>query len=59
MAPAKDVSLPTSHTSDEVRRRLGKFGPNAMPDTSLHPLRRALTKFWGAGTMDARSGDRP
>ena len=33
-------------TSDEVRRRLEKFGPNAVPDTSLHPLRRALTKFW-------------
>ena len=23
-----------------------KFGPNAMPDTSLHPLRMALEKFW-------------
>ncbi len=33
-------------TSEEVRRRLEKFGPNAVPDTSLHPLRRALTKFW-------------
>ena len=23
-----------------------KFGPNAMPDTALHPLRMALEKFW-------------
>ena len=33
-------------TSDEARRRLAKFGPNAMPDTSVHPLRKALEKFW-------------
>src|SRR5208282_295196 len=33
-------------TSDEARRRLEKFGPNAMPDTSVHPLRMALAKFW-------------
>src|SRR5580658_10214056 len=33
-------------TSDEARLRMEKFGPNAMPDTSVHPLRRALTKFW-------------
>ncbi len=33
-------------TSDEVHRRLEKFGPNAMPDTTLHPLRMALEKFW-------------
>ena len=37
---------PPGLTSDEVRRRTEKFGPNAVPDTSLHPLRRALTKFW-------------
>jgi H+-transporting ATPase len=37
---------PPGLTSDEVRRRLEEFGPNAVPDTSLHPLRRALTKFW-------------
>ena len=23
-----------------------KFGPNAVPDTAMHPLRRALAKFW-------------
>src|SRR5580658_2841517 len=33
-------------TSDEARRRLEKFGPNAVPDTEMHPLRMALTKFW-------------
>jgi H+-transporting ATPase len=33
-------------TSDEARRRLEKFGPNAMPDTGAHPLRMALEKFW-------------
>src|SRR6202050_4545100 len=33
-------------TSNEARRRLQKFGPNAMPDTALHPLRLALEKFW-------------
>ncbi|MGC9945370.1 MAG: HAD-IC family P-type ATPase [Bryobacteraceae bacterium] len=37
---------PPGLTSDEVRRRLEKFGPNAVPDTSLHPLGRALAKFW-------------
>jgi H+-transporting ATPase len=33
-------------TSEEARSRLGKFGPNAMPDTSAHPFRMALEKFW-------------
>jgi H+-transporting ATPase len=33
-------------SNDEARRRLQKVGPNAMPDTALHPLRRALEKFW-------------
>jgi H+-transporting ATPase len=33
-------------SSDEARVRLGKNGPNAMPDTSTHPLRDALAKFW-------------
>jgi H+-transporting ATPase len=33
-------------TSDVARRQLAKFGPNAMPDTSVHPLRMALEKFW-------------
>jgi H+-transporting ATPase len=42
----QDVLPSTGLTSDEARRRLEKFGPNAVPDTALHPLRRALTKFW-------------
>ena len=33
-------------TSDEAHRLLEKFGPNAMPDTTLHPLGRALGKLW-------------
>ena len=33
-------------TSEEARRRLESVGPNAMPDTALHPLRRAFGKFW-------------
>lgn len=33
-------------TGDEARRRLAADGPNAMPDTSVHPFRMALTKFW-------------
>jgi H+-transporting ATPase len=44
-ATAKD-DLPSGLTSDEARRRLEKFGPNAMPDTTLHPFRMALEKFW-------------
>ena len=42
----KDSRVSTGLTSDETRRRLEKFGPNAVPDTALHPLGRALTKFW-------------
>jgi H+-transporting ATPase len=45
VAAAKD-DLPGGLTSDEARRRLAKFGPNEMPDTSLHPFRMALEKFW-------------
>src|ERR1700677_1039111 len=41
-----DVALPTGLTSDEARRRLEQSGPNAMPDTSAHPLRMALEKLW-------------
>ncbi len=40
------VTAPTGLTSDEARRRLEQFGPNAMPDTSVHPLRMAFEKFW-------------
>ncbi len=33
-------------SSDEARARLKKDGPNTMPDTSVHPLRNAMAKFW-------------
>jgi len=32
--------------SDVASSRLQKDGPNAMPDTSVRPLRNALAKFW-------------
>jgi H+-transporting ATPase len=47
-APAKPGPGTSSNglTSDEAKSRLQKDGPNAMPDTSAHPLRNALAKFW-------------
>jgi H+-transporting ATPase len=33
-------------TSEEARARLAKYGPNAIPDTTLRPWRMALAKFW-------------
>jgi len=49
--PAKSAAAatddpPTGLTDEEARRRLETFGPNAMPDTALHPLRMAIEKFW-------------
>ncbi|MGA8042225.1 MAG: HAD-IC family P-type ATPase [Terracidiphilus sp.] len=43
--PAQDI-VSNGLTSDEALARLEKDGPNAMPDTSAHPLRNALAKFW-------------
>ena len=37
---------PKGLTSDEARRRLSQFGPNATPDVAPHPLRLILGKFW-------------
>ena len=45
-SPVTDAHLSIGLTSEEARRRLEKFGPNSVPDTAVHPLRRALTKFW-------------
>ena len=45
-AGAANAKPPTGLSSEEARRRLQAVGPNAMPDTSAHPLRRALGKFW-------------
>ena len=44
--PAKDAPTSTGLTGEEARQRLDKFGPNTVADTSMHPLRRALEKFW-------------
>jgi H+-transporting ATPase len=46
-----DVAAPPSTmniglTSTDAGCRLRRYGPNAMPDTALHPLRRAVEKFW-------------
>ena len=43
---AGNGGLPDGLTSDEAQGRLEKFGPNAVPDTSMQPLRMALEKFW-------------
>jgi H+-transporting ATPase len=45
-SPAQDIPLSSGLASEEARRRLEKFGPNAIPDTAPDPLRRALSKFW-------------
>jgi H+-transporting ATPase len=45
MTPSS-APLSAGLSSDEVRRRIEKFGPNAVPDTSADPIRRALAKFW-------------
>jgi H+-transporting ATPase len=37
---------PIGLTTSEAHDRLKKDGPNSMPDTSAHPLRDALEKFW-------------
>ena len=38
--------LPDGLTSEEARRRLKEFGPNATPETAPSPWLRALGKFW-------------
>ena len=43
--PVQDIAR-SGLTSDVASSRLQKDGPNAMPDTSDHPLRNALAKFW-------------
>jgi H+-transporting ATPase len=44
-APAAQ-STPTGLASADARSRLESGGPNAMPDTAPHPLRRALSELW-------------
>jgi H+-transporting ATPase len=43
---ATPVETVSGLSSDEARRRLASVGPNAMPDTTAHPLRMAIDKFW-------------
>jgi hypothetical protein len=38
-------SLPCGLSTAEARRRLAESGPNATPDTDIHPLRLVLGKF--------------
>ena len=45
-SPAQNIPPSTGLTSDEARRRLQEFGPNAVPDMAAHPLRRVLAAFW-------------
>jgi H+-transporting ATPase len=33
-------------TTEEARKRLAQSGPNAMPDTALHPIARAVAQLW-------------
>jgi H+-transporting ATPase len=44
--PAMTDDPASGLTSEEASHRLATSGPNTMPDTALHPLRRALGKFW-------------
>jgi H+-transporting ATPase len=44
--PIPKATFPNGLTSDEAQNLLKKEGPNAVPDTSNHPLRNALAKFW-------------
>ncbi|MCV7229573.1 HAD-IC family P-type ATPase [Mycolicibacterium komossense] len=40
-----DTELP-GLTTAEAHRRLTEVGPNSLPDTTVHPVTRALRKFW-------------
>lgn len=39
-------ATPIDLTTVEVHQLLKQFGPNAMPETIVNPLREALVKFW-------------
>jgi H+-transporting ATPase len=45
-SPAAPLVGADGLTGKEAESRLAKFGANTMPDTTLHPWRRALEKFW-------------
>ena len=40
------IAKPNGLSRAEAERRLKSIGPNAMPDTTVHPLRRAIGKLW-------------
>jgi hypothetical protein len=45
-SPAAPLVRADGLTGKEAQRRLSQSGANKMPDTALHPWRRALAKFW-------------
>ena len=45
------ASLSTGLASDEANKLLVQFGPNAVPDTSVHLLPRVLSKFWAPSSV--------
>ncbi len=45
MKPA-EAGKPSGLSRAEAERRLKSVGPNAMPDTTAHPLQSALGKLW-------------
>jgi H+-transporting ATPase len=45
-SPAKAILPSPGLTNDDARRRLDKFGLNTIPDASVLPWQRALSKFW-------------
>jgi H+-transporting ATPase len=46
MSVASKEAMATGLSSQEATLRLRKDGRNAVPDITLHPLQRALHKFW-------------
>ena len=45
-ADSGELEPPHGLTAVEAARRLAKCGPNAIPDTTVHPLRAAMEKLW-------------
>ena len=54
MTAVIDDQTPAGLTSEEVHSRLEKFGPNAVPDMALHPL-RSVNSALGTGSLNAGS----
>ena len=46
VGPSVADALTAGLSNAEAARQLELVGPNAMPDTSVHPLRRALGELW-------------